>query len=299
MRHRTDHNCSNGIHSECVFHADDQHEGSEGQASPIHYGLMTEEINFCYDGGLYAELVRNRAFKDDEDNPVHWSLLDENSTIELDRSAPLSDAVNVSLKWDIRSRRLSRLANEGWWGIPVHPHTTYRASFYARVDGEAGPVGVAIMDKEGRKVYASGEVEVSGSEWKKYELTIETAEVKETDEVQLVLVAGEKRTIWLSLVSLFPPTWNDRPNGLRKDLMQLLIDMKPKFLRFPGGNYLEGNTIEERFKWWETLGDLKDRPDTPVPGATASATAWGCMNSCSGPKTWAQSRSSVSMPGIR
>ena len=92
---------------------------AKAKASPIHYGLMTEEINYCYDGGLYAELVRNRAFKDDAGKPVHWSLLDDNSTIELDPSTPLNDVINVSLKWDIRSKRPSKLANEGWWGIPV------------------------------------------------------------------------------------------------------------------------------------------------------------------------------------
>ncbi|MBN2162297.1 MAG: hypothetical protein JXR25_01260 [Pontiellaceae bacterium] len=246
---------------------------AKAKSSPIHYGLMTEEINYCYDGGLYAETVRNRAFKDDAETPVHWSLLDENSTIGLDRETPLNDKIDVSLKWEIRSKRSSRLANEGWWGIPVHPNTRYRASFYAKADGTAGPVRVAIMDKEGRKTYAEGTVESIGSEWAKYELVLETGNVKDTDETQLVLEAGEKRTIWLSLVSVFPPTWNDRPNGLRKDLMQLLVDLKPKFLRFPGGNYLEGNTLEERFKWWETLGDLTERPGHPCP--------WG-YRSCDG-----------------
>ncbi len=245
----------------------------KAKASPIHYGLMTEEINYCYDGGLYAELVRNRAFKDHADKPVHWSVLDNKSTIELDRSNPLNDKIDVSLKWEIRSSQPSKLANEGWWGIPVKPNTKYRASFYAKSSGESGSVGVAIMDSDGRKIYAKGQLEGIGADWKKYELTLETDDVKDTTDAQLVLLAAEKRTIWLSLVSLFPPTWNDRPNGLRKDLMQLLVDLNPKFLRFPGGNYLEGNTVEERFKWWETLGDLTERPGHPCP--------WG-YRSCDG-----------------
>jgi len=246
----------------------------KAKASPIHYGLMTEEINYCYDGGLYAELVRNRIFKDDG-SPVHWSLLDNNSTIEIDSANPLNDKIDVSLKWEIRSKRPSKLANEGWWGIPVTPNTKYRASFYAKSAGDPGPVGVAIMDKDGRKIYAKGDVDVSGSDWKKYELTLETGNVNSTDEAQLVLVAGEKRTIWLSLVSLFPPTWNDRPNGLRIDLMQMLVDLNPKFLRFPGGNYLEGNTFDERFKWWETLGDLTERPGHPCPWGYRSSDGMG------------------------
>lgn len=248
---------------------------AKAKASPIHYGLMTEEINYCYDGGLYAELVRNRAFKDNEETPVHWSLLDDNSTIELDKTNPLNDKIDVSLKWDIRSKRPSKLANEGWWGIPVKPNTTYKASFYAKATGDSGPVGIAIMDKDGRKIYAGNEVEGIGPEWKKYELTLETGNEKITDDTQLILLAGEKRTIWLSLVSFFPPTWNDRPNGLRKDLMQMLVDLNPKFLRFPGGNYLEGNTLEERFKWWETLGDITERPGHPCPWGYRSSDGMG------------------------
>ena len=246
---------------------------AKAKASPIHYGLMTEEINFCYDGGLYAECVRNRAFKDDAEKPVHWSLLDESSTIELDKDNPLNDVIDVSLKWSIRSKRETSLANSGWWGIPVHPNTPYRVSFYAKSTGENGPLEVAIKGLDGRTVYAEGKVDGIGSEWKKYELVINTGNVKVTDQTQLVLTAGEKRTIWLSLVSVFPPTWNDRPNGLRKDLMQLLVDLKPKFLRFPGGNYLEGDYVDLRFKWWETLGDLTERPGHPCP--------WG-YRSCDG-----------------
>lgn len=246
---------------------------AKANASPIHYGLMTEEINYCYDGGLYAETVRNRAFKDDEYSPVHWSVLDSGSSIELDKDNPLNDIIDVSLKWEIHSGESSRLANEGWWGIPVMPNTKYRASFYAKADGEAAPVEVAIISNDGETTYATGELDVAGSEWKKYELTLTTGDVEKTGDTQLVLVSGGERTVWLSIVSLFPPTWNDRPNGLRKDLMQLLVDLEPKFLRFPGGNYLEGNTLEERFKWWETLGDLTQRPGHPCP--------WG-YRSCDG-----------------
>lgn len=248
---------------------------ARAEASPILYGLMTEEINYCYDGGLYAETVRNRAFKDHASRPVHWSLLDDNSTMELDKSTPLSDAIDVSLKWTILSKKPSKLANAGWWGIPVRPKTKYNASFYAKSTGGSGPVGVAIMDKAGKTVYAKATVEGVGAEWKKYEVALETGNVEPTADAQLVLAAGEKRTIWLSLVSLFPPTWNDRPNGLRKDLMQMLVDLEPKFLRFPGGNYLEGNRIEERFKWWETLGDLKNRPGHPCPWGYRSSDGMG------------------------
>jgi len=81
-----------------------------------------------------------------------------------------------------------------------------------------------------------------------------------TTDARLVISADQPGTVWLGFVSLFPPTWKNRPNGLRRDLMQMLVDLKPAFLRFPGGNYLEGLTIDQRFKWWETLGPIHERP---------------------------------------
>lgn len=248
---------------------------AKAKVSPIHYGLMTEEINYCYDGGLYAELVRNRVFKDDPDRPVNWSVEGEGSMITLDKSLPLNDELGISLRWDIGTKP-SRLANTGYWGIPVLPNTKYKASFYARAAANfKGPVGVAIVSLDGKTVYAQGEVPSIGKEWSRYELTLETGAVEATDQARLVLATQDAGRVWLNLVSLFPPTWNDRPNGLRKDLMQMLVDLQPKFLRFPGGNYLEGNTVEERFKWWETLGDLTERPGHPCPWGYRSSDGMG------------------------
>jgi alpha-N-arabinofuranosidase len=81
----------------------------------------------------------------------------------------------------------------------------------------------------------------------------------------------------MGLVSLFPPTWNNRANGLRKDLMQMLVDLNPKFLRFPGGNYLEGNTIETRFEWKKTLGPIEDRHGHPCPWGYRSTDGMGLL----------------------
>jgi len=246
------------------------------KASPIHYGLMTEEINYCYDGGLYAELVRNRAFKDDPEQPVHWVVKGGGSAIALDREEPLNDQLDVSLRWDIASKSPTRLANAGWWGIPVHPRTQYKASFYARTSpGFKGSIGVAIISKDGKTVYAHGMVGEVGTDWKRYDLVLSTGNVEPTADAELVLASSGKGSVWLSLVSLFPPTWNDRDNGLRKDLMQMLVDLQPKFLRFPGGNYLEGDYIDTRFKWWETLGALTERPGHPCPWGYRSSDGMG------------------------
>jgi alpha-N-arabinofuranosidase len=237
------------------------------RVSPMLYGLMTEEINFCYDGGLYAELVRNRSFKEDAKAPAHWRLVEEgggSGTMSLDPSQPLNEAIATSLKLTIAqaggSQRVG-VANEGFWGVPVRPGTRYRASFYAKASpGYKGPITVAIVSDEGGAAYASGQISALTGVWKKYELALTaSAQAPASAKNHLLISAGGKGAVWFGMVSLFPPTFNNRANGNRKDIAQLLADMKPAFLRFPGGNYLEGNTIETRFDWKKTLGDVSAR----------------------------------------
>ena len=235
--------------------------------SPTLYGLMTEEINYSYDGGLYAELVRNRSFKEDPKEPVHWQLVQEQGgtgAIALDPSQPFNDAIATSLKLTVTQATGNQrvgIANEGFWGIPVRPNTRYRASFYAKAaPGFSGPLTVAIAAIAGATVHASARVPRVTGTWQKYEVALTTGKAGPSLENRLVISAGGPGTVWFSQVSLFPPAWNNRSNGNRKDIMQLLADMKPAFLRFPGGNYLEGNTIATRFDWKKTVGDISQRP---------------------------------------
>jgi alpha-L-arabinofuranosidase len=237
--------------------------------SPTLYGLMTEEINYSYDGGLYAELVRNGVFKDDAETPVHWSVVQDaggSAAIALDQRYPVAaTALTTSLRLDAaRAAHGHRvgIANTGYWGIPVKPNTPYRASFYAKTAGADGvPLTVSIEGADGKAVYAQAEGGRIDGEWKRYSVTLTTAaNVKPTAAARLVIATESPGTVWFNQVSLFPPTYKDRPNGNRVDLMQKLVDMKPAFLRFPGGNYLEGETVATRFKWKETLGALDQRP---------------------------------------
>jgi len=235
--------------------------------SPMLYGLMTEEINYSYDGGLYAELVRNRQFKEDPKEPVHWQLVRENGgtgSMALDPAQPFNDAIGTSLKLTVSQaagKQRVGIANDGFWGIPVKAATRYHASFHAKADTAfTGPLTVALVSNDGATVYASATVaHVTGS-WKKYEVNLTTDKAAASAENRLVISAASPGTVWFGMISLFPPTFNNRPNGFRKDLMQLLADMKPAFLRFPGGNYLEGNTIATRFDWKKTIGDVEQRP---------------------------------------
>ena len=237
--------------------------------SPTLYGLMTEEINYSYDGGLYAELVRNRVFKDDDKTPAHWSVVQDaggSAAIALDQRYPVAaTALTTSLRLDAASAGQGHrvgIANAGYWGIPVKPSTSYRASFYAKTAGAGGvPLTVSIEGTDGRTVYAQAEGGRINGEWKRYSVTLTTAaNVKPTAAARLVIATESPGTVWFNQVSLFPPTYKDRPNGNRADLMQKLVDMKPGFLRFPGGNYLEGETVATRFKWKETIGPIEQRP---------------------------------------
>lgn len=254
-----------------------------GPVSPRLYGLMTEEINHSYDGGLYAELVRNRAFLDDAERPLHWSAVAATPAavaLSLDRDQPPSAAIPVSLKLSVSGLppgAWAGVANEGYWGIPIRPRTRYRASFYGRTSaGSPVNVRLALEDSGGTVQWATAQTALT-AEWKKYEFELTTGDVSETAQARLTLELDRSGAAWFSLVSLFPPTWNDRPNGLRIDLMQKLVDLHPKFLRFPGGNYVEGNTIAERFDWKKTVGPLIDRPGHPSPWGYRSTDGLGLL----------------------
>jgi alpha-N-arabinofuranosidase len=244
------------------------------QVSPVLYGLMTEEINFSYEGGIYGELVRNRTFKANATNAVYWSAIND-ATMSLDTNQPLNSALDVSLKLDLSGASKNTpvgIANDGYWGIPVRPNTTYHASFYAKGEHFSGPLTVAIVSTNGGTIFAGAEVPKISGDWQKYDVTLTTENVPTSKDNQLVISTtkpgtffNHHGTVWFQQVSLFPPTFNNQANGFRPDIMQLLADMHPKFLRLPGGNYLEGNSIAERFDWKKTIGDISQRPGHESP----------------------------------
>jgi len=255
-----------------------------GKVSPLFCGLMTEEINHSYDGGLYAELIQNRAFLDNSTTPVHWSVVANNgaeASIVLDASSPLNDKLTTSLRLRVTKAAKENpagVANSGYWGIPVQPKTTYRATILAGVESNfPGPVTVSIVSEDGRTVYASGKFTGLTTGWKKFEVTLKTGKVVPTTKARFQITLDQPGMIWLGMVSLFPPTWNNQPNGFRKDLMQMLVDLNPKFLRFPGGNYVEGDTVETRFDWKKTIGPIEERHGHQCPWGYRSTDGLGLL----------------------
>ncbi|HEV2832458.1 MAG TPA: alpha-L-arabinofuranosidase C-terminal domain-containing protein [Hanamia sp.] len=269
--------------------------------SPMLYGLMTEEINHSYDGGLYAELIRNRIFKDSKTSPEGWSLVKENPSSNADikligaeehvpndeRRNAINGAMQACLRLTVeKADGKVGIANEGYWGIPVKPSTTYKASFYIKgtdrrepprwpwepkpttpplpviENNTPGPITVSIQSNDGETVYAKGTINLEKSiYWKQYEVSLTTsADVKPTKDARFTISTNRVGVYYFNLVSLFPPTYNNQANGFRVDLMNMLVDMKPKFLRFPGGNYLEGPKITDAFPWKTTLGPIANRP---------------------------------------
>jgi alpha-N-arabinofuranosidase len=257
---------------------------SAGNVSPRLYGLMTEEINHSYDGGLYAELIQNRAFQDDASAPAHWSAVNgaqSAATIALDPANPLNGRLTASLRMTVTKadkKNTAGAANDGYWGIPVMSKTTYRASIFAKADSNfSGPVTVSIVSDDGKEIYAKGKISGLTTDWKKFEVTLKTGRVTPTAKAHFAITLNQPGTIWLGFVSLFPPTWNDQPNGFRKDLMQMMVDLHPKFLRCPGGNYVEGDTVETRFDWKKTIGPIEERPGHPCPWGYRSSDGLGLL----------------------
>jgi alpha-L-arabinofuranosidase len=243
---------------------------------PTQFGEFVEEISHAVDGGLYAELIRNRDLKQNDrtpsrngQRPAAWSAVGAAASLSLSHADPLTKANPLSLQLSVAkgaATGVAGVANGGWWGFPVRPSTTYRVSCYIRATGAGtqAPLTVALRSNSGR-IWAAASLGTPGTTWRRVTATLTTpASVVPSLENHFVIStpAGEAAggTDWFALVSVFPPTYDGLANGFRIDLMDRLAALRPGFLRIPGGNYVEGRTIATRFNWQQTIGPIKDRP---------------------------------------
>lgn len=253
--------------------------------SPTLYGIMTEEINHSYDGGLYAELVSNRTFETNRGLSLeNWTLIQNGASeaaIEIDRTTGPSAAIPHSLKFVAKSAGSQAEAgfyNRGFWGMGVRPATTYRGSFYARAESPAlGEITIRLVNDKTGSVVASTDVASLAGPWQRYEFSLKTGAITASGDNHLEFLVQHAGTAWFSLISLFPPTYKDEPNGKRIDLMEMLSALHPAFLRFPGGNYLEGDHLNEHYEWKKTIGALVDRPTHPTPWTYRSSDGIGLL----------------------
>ena len=256
------------------------------KVSPTLYGLMTEEINYSYDGGLYGELVQDRTFQSSRSDTENWVTVPQGTargSVVRDPSTGPSAALTASLKMAVTQADAANpygLRNRGWWGVPLRANATYTGSVYAKADKDAMAAGlkVSLIANQTGKVLASWTQPALTGDWKQYTFTMKTAgDVAPAADNQIVVSVDHPGTVWLQLLSVFPPTYKNRANGNRVDLMELMAAMHPQFLRFPGGNYLEGDHINERFDWKKTIGPLVNRPTHRSPWRYQSSDGMGLL----------------------
>jgi alpha-L-arabinofuranosidase len=251
--------------------------------SPTLYGLMTEEINFSYDGGIYGELVRDRTIGRGFGSLGHWPMVARGNAVvnvSADETTGPSTALTRSLRVTVSKASANAPAgvqNDGYWGIPVRPHTLYQGSFWAKTDTPGTTVTVSLQNNQTGVVAAWITVNSLTSEWKQFTFMLKTEEVAISSDNHLILTITHPATVWFNLISLFPPTYHARPDGNRPDIMKLLAAMQPKFLRLPGGNYLEGDHVADRFDWKKTIGPWTDRPTHQSPWRYRSSDGMGLL----------------------
>ena len=219
------------------------------------YGIFFEDINYGADGGLYAELVKNRSF--DFPQPfLGWSTFGK---VEIKNDGPFENNPNyVRLSYSGHSDKHTGLENEGFFGIAVKQNNEYRFSVWSRkVSNENAGIRIELIDEESN-IITSQKLDVNSVDWKQYELILKPNRNYAKSRLRIFLTS--KGGIDLEHVSLFPvDTWKGRKNGLRKDLAQALYDLKPGVFRFPGGCIVEGTDLNTRYQWKNSIGPVENR----------------------------------------
>jgi alpha-N-arabinofuranosidase len=227
------------------------------------WGIFFEDINFAADGGIYAELVKNRSFEFLQPL-MGWK---EHHSDRFAVNTNAGNALILNRGSDQPNHRFARigvmmekgygLTNEGFRGMGFHKDKTYRFSILARKQDGETKLRIELVDSKGNVVGSAGIVPDS-KEWKQYTVDIRVAS---TEPKGLLNVWFDgKGVVDVDMISLFPKdTWKNRPNGLRQDLVQLLANLKPGFIRFPGGCIVEGRDLASRYQWKKTVGVPEDR----------------------------------------
>lgn len=231
---------------------------------PTMFGLFFEDINFAADGGLYAEMVKNRSFEFDKPL-MGW---EQPNTKRLSQNKQSGYATPINILENKTNPNFCRvlvnedkgyaLVNEGFRGMGVKKDAKYNLSLKAaNHDGAIKKIIIQFIDKD-KKVLGETIIVPTSNDWKSYSAQFTSTQTEA--KAKLKITFEGTGTIDLDMISLFPEdTWKNRKNGLRKDIVQLLHDMKPGFLRFPGGCIVEGRTLADRYQWKNSVGAVEDR----------------------------------------
>ncbi|KAJ9309350.1 hypothetical protein DTO217A2_1288 [Paecilomyces variotii] len=234
------------------------------ESSSILYGLMFEDYQHSGDGGIHGQLLQNNGFQGPNITLVAYDAIGD-ATLAVDTENPLSTAITRSLKVSVPEGASGEVgfSNAGYWGIPVN-EDEYWNSFYIKGDYN-GPITLRLVGAASGTVYASNTINVvsNSSEFSYIETNYTANQAPDGNNLWTLTfnassVAGSE--LYFDLFQLFHSTFNNRTNGLKPDIVDVLTGLNPSFLRFPGGNNLEGWTPDSRWKWNETIGPLTDRP---------------------------------------
>ena len=225
--------------------------------SPIQktmYGIFFEDINYGADGGLYAEMVKNRSF--DFPQPLlGWTAFGK---VEVKTDGPFTNNPNyVRLNNPGHGDKRTGLDNEGFFGYAIRQNAEYRFSVWARANSAKESIRIDLVNTSGA-ILVSKNLAIESTDWKKYQLIIKSDRKDTQAKLRIFLNSGG--SVDLEHVSLFPvDTWKGRENGLRNDLAQALYDLKPGVFRFPGGCIVEGTDLETRYQWKNSVGPVENR----------------------------------------
>ena len=221
------------------------------------YGIFFEDINYGADGGLYAELIKNRSFEFPQ-SLMGWNTFG-NVEVRTDGAPFANNPHYVRLSYPGHDEKQTGLDNEGFFGIGVQKEAAYRFSVWARIpEGkEAGSIRIELIDRES-SVFSTQSLTVDSKEWKKYQVVLKSTRMEPKARIRIFLTS--KVSLDVDHVSLFPvDTWKGHENGLRKDLAQALYDLHPGVFRFPGGCIVEGTNLETRYQWKNSVGPVENR----------------------------------------
>jgi len=227
---------------------------------PTMWGVFFEDINFAADGGLYAELIKNRSFEFPL-SMMGWKQVKQDGN---GRTLPTfyspANPYNphyLEIVVDAISGSFG-IINEGFRGMGIRKDAQYNFSVNARIKANSTlKMKLELINPAGT-VIGKGEISGFTADWKKYQVSFNATET--VPKAQFRVMLSGKGTIDIDNVSLFPSdTWKNRPGGLRNDLVQMIADLKPGFIRFPGGCIVEGRDLTNRYQWKTTVGPVEDR----------------------------------------
>ncbi|MDA3928747.1 MAG: alpha-L-arabinofuranosidase [Prolixibacteraceae bacterium] len=239
-------------------------------------GLFFEDINYSADGGLYAELVQNRSFEYNPTEQKEWHSFSfweyiapgySIGRISVETKAPVHinnphyivlDVEHVGHEAKYKGESGVGIKNSGFDGMVIRAGEKYNFSLFAQQLSKASiELSISLQDTKG-KVLAESSVKTTSNKWEKYTTTLLAS--ANCDTASLVILAKNNGKLALDMISLFPEkTFKNRTNGLRADLAQILADMQPKFIRFPGGCLVHGDGLGNMYRWQNTIGPIEQR----------------------------------------